>query len=364
MIRTAPLAALAMALVTVAACSGARKATGPTVPATVSSTSTTAPTTPSVAAATPKATTPKAVAPKAAIPKAVKVKAGNPLTGLAVATGPVIAVKIDDTGPGRPQLNIDKADLVYVEEVEAGLTRLLAIYDSAKPVVGYVRSIRLADPELLLQYGKITLAASGGSVPSLRNLRSSGLPGWINDAHAAYFRRDRTRASSYINLTLDLAAVSRAVKTASARNVGFVWNAHPAGLASLPAAASISTKVGRQKVSFVFDAKTQRYVRTINGDRQRAVDGRFVSTPNVIVQECTVTASTHKDVNGQPQQLTRSIGRGVVHVFRSGREYSGTWTRKNASSPTLLRDAKGVPIPLAPGGGWIALVRPHTPITR
>ncbi len=78
----------------------------------------------------------------------------NPLTGLpGVPKTPLIAVKIDDTAPGRPQVNIDKADIVYIEAVEAGLTRLAALFGTNKPTVGYVRSTRPADPDLLRQYG-------------------------------------------------------------------------------------------------------------------------------------------------------------------------------------------------------------------
>jgi hypothetical protein len=41
-------------------------------------------------------------------------EAVNPLTGLgAPPKGPVIGVKIDDTENGRPQLGVDKADVVY-----------------------------------------------------------------------------------------------------------------------------------------------------------------------------------------------------------------------------------------------------------
>src|SRR5690242_14561309 len=37
-------------------------------------------------------------------------KALNPLTGLKSNHNPVIAVKIDDTGYGRPQVGVDQAD--------------------------------------------------------------------------------------------------------------------------------------------------------------------------------------------------------------------------------------------------------------
>ena len=110
-------------------------------------------------------------------------RAVNPFTGIGpVPKPPTIAVKIDDTPPGRPQVGIDQADIVYIEAVEGGLTRLAAIFGTHKPkAVGYVRSTRPSDPDLLLQYGKITEAASGGGHDSLPLLHRSGITGWIND---------------------------------------------------------------------------------------------------------------------------------------------------------------------------------------
>ncbi len=78
----------------------------------------------------------------------------NPLTGLGpVPTGSVVAVKIDDTANGRPQRGIDLADIVYIEQAEGGLSRLVGVFATNKPSVEAVRSVRTSDPELLSQYG-------------------------------------------------------------------------------------------------------------------------------------------------------------------------------------------------------------------
>lgn len=45
------------------------------------------------------------------------------------ARGPVLAVKIDNVGPARPQTGIGRADIIYAEQVESGL----------KPADGRVR---------------------------------------------------------------------------------------------------------------------------------------------------------------------------------------------------------------------------------
>ena len=51
-------------------------------------------------------------------------------TGLEGVDGPVLAVKIDDTRPAHPQIGLEFADVVYIEQVEGGLTRLAAIFSS------------------------------------------------------------------------------------------------------------------------------------------------------------------------------------------------------------------------------------------
>ena len=54
----------------------------------------------------------------------------NVLTDLQGSNGKVIAVKFDDTTYSHPQAGVEKADVVYVTQVEAGLTRLMGIYTS------------------------------------------------------------------------------------------------------------------------------------------------------------------------------------------------------------------------------------------
>jgi len=85
------------------------------------------------------------------------VAAVNPLTGLRPSPGgPVIAVKLDDTAPGRPSMGLDKADVIYIEEVEGGLSRMVAVFAGAKPSV---RAVRTSAPVILSSSGS-TAASS------------------------------------------------------------------------------------------------------------------------------------------------------------------------------------------------------------
>lgn len=71
-------------------------------------------------------------------------------------------VKIDDTPPAHPQAGLEDADVVYIEQVEGGLTRLAAVFSSNIPtVIGPVRSARISDIEILKQFGRVAFAYSG-----------------------------------------------------------------------------------------------------------------------------------------------------------------------------------------------------------
>jgi hypothetical protein len=299
-----------------------------------------------------------------AFPRVVPTVAGtNPLTGIGgLPKGPVIAVKVDDTAGGLPSMGLEQADVIYIEEAEGGLSRMVAVFAGAKPRVRAVRSVRSSDPELLGQYGRIILVASGGGGQSLPDLDRSPLRSSIFDRGQVGFTRDQSRPGPY-NVVSDLAKVSAAIKADGVRNVGFTWAAGDPRLARAKSAATVSTRVGTTPVGFVWDAKLARYVRTIGGQRILAASGAPVAKPNVLVQFCQVRADrSDVDVNGNPSAYTKSVGSGRVVLFRNGKRIEGTWSRSTVNAPTKFTDAAGKALLLAPGGTFVALVRPGTPV--
>lgn len=312
--------------------------------------------------AKPKPSAPSATATPTQTAVPTPVVAINPLTGVRTSLkGPVIAVKIDDTAAGRPSLGLEKADVIYIEEVEGGLTRMVAVFASAKPKVRAVRSIRSSDPELLAQYGKIIVVASGGGHTALQILDRSPLHSVLNDRGQVGFYRDSSRPAPY-NVVSDLAKVSAAINADGVRNVGFTWAARDPRLAGARPALKVSTQVGSTRVAFVWDAKLARYVRTVDGRRILTGSGAPVAKPNVLVQYCQIVADrTDRDVNGNPTMFTKSVGSGRVVLFRGGKRIEGKWSRPSASARTTFTDAAGKPLLLAPGGTIVALVRPGAP---
>ena len=334
---TAVLTAGALSVTALAGCSSDAK------PKAVVKASTSAPTT--------VAPTKRPVVPK---PRPI-----HPLTGVGrPPTGPVVAVKIDDTAAGRPSLGLEKADVIYVEEVEGGLTRMVGIFAGSKPKVMAVRSVRPSDPELLAQYGRIILVASGGAGASLAALDGSILHGVIGDRGQVGFFRDQSRPAPY-NMVSDLSQVSRAIKASGVRNVGFSWSARDPRLARAPSAGAVNTQVGGTRVSFVWYPKQHRYIRTIDGQRVVTASGAAVAKPNVLVQFCQVRVDySDVDVNRNPSMYTESVGSGRVVLFRGGKKIEGRWSRPKLWGPTVFKDLKGKPLLLAPGGTFVALARP------
>jgi hypothetical protein len=285
----------------------------------------------------------------------------SPLTGEAPSKNPVVAVKIEDTALGRPQSGTDKADLVYVEQVEGGLTRLLAIFNTALPTVEPVRSVRPSDPELALEFGHIDFVASGGSKPGIKPLDKSPLKAVIDDRGAPGFSRDPNRAAPE-NLKANLATIAKKIKGPRAKDIGLTWSDQPPAGPTKPGTV-IRTKVGGTDVGFKWNPKTHRYVRIIDGAIQHTADGTVIDTPNVIVQFCKVTTYTKdRDVLGNPAKYTHTIGSGRAVVFRDGKRIDGRWSRGSVTAGTQFTTSGGDAIPLTPGGAWIVLVATDAPL--
>ncbi|MDP3209308.1 MAG: DUF3048 domain-containing protein, partial [Rhodoglobus sp.] len=89
-----------------------------------------------------------------------------PLTGQVVAQGaltnPSIAAKIDNHEDARPQIGLNRADIVFEELVEGGITRYVAVWQSDIPdELGPIRSIRPMDPDIISPFGGIVAYAGG-----------------------------------------------------------------------------------------------------------------------------------------------------------------------------------------------------------
>ena len=276
----------------------------------------------------------------------------DPLTGGAPNAGPVLAVKIDNTFFEVAQFGIADADVVYVEQVEGGLTRLIAIFHTTMPTeVGPVRSVRSTDAQLLPAFGRPGLVFAGGAGGPMTALAATPIVDTSLLA-AAYFRSSVARGS--YNLHADLTkVVATAHDLSPARYVGFDFApGSPLVAAGRPVS---SLQVVMQAGGVAFAYRSGRFVRTRGGSEVSDYQGRPEVADNVLVQRVVETPDGTVDTLGAPSYLSSTVGSGTVSLFRNGHEIAGTWKRAKPTDPFTYAAADGRPLPFAPGRTWVAL---------
>ncbi|MFI7382226.1 DUF3048 domain-containing protein [Streptomyces sp. NPDC049813] len=268
----------------------------------------------------------------------------------------VLAVKIDNVGAARPQTGLEDADIVYVEQVEGGLSRLMAVFGSRLPaVVGPVRSARETDLELLRQFDRPTLAYSGAQsrlrpLIDAAPLRAVAPPG---ASGGPYFRSGAKPAPH--NLYLRPAKLSRpASGTGAGAAAGFRFAAAPPAGGRAETAHTVRFPAAR--FTFDWSAARRRWLVGMDGRAAVTADGARLAAATVVVQYVDVRASRFHDKLGSASPLSRTVGSGRAVVLRDGRAHDATWSRPGAAGGTTFT-ADGRPLPFAPGQVWVVFAK-------
>ena len=259
---------------------------------------------------------------------------------------PVFAVKIDDVPPARPQTGLCTADVVYVEPVEGGVTRLLALYTGDRPeVVGPVRSARRSDIELLAQHGKPVFAYSGAAPELLPKLRAAALVDASEKAAPRSYYRDNARVIPH-NLYL------------RPRNLPKTAEAPPQAALEFGPAPSAGASVGQHRSGgYTFRWTANRWAVSLSGSPVTSTECGPITAATVVEQRVRVTADEEiEDSTGHRSPVVTSVGTGAATVLRDGQRFTATWTRPDAKSPTRFQTADGAPLPLKAYPVWIVLI--------
>jgi hypothetical protein len=273
------------------------------------------------------------------------------LTGVGTA-GRVLAVKIDNVGSVQfQQTGLNSADLVYVIQVEGGLSRYLAVFDSAHAParVGPVRSARQSDIPLLAAYGHVGLAYSGAISGLLPDLAAANLQN-ITPADASAQFSNGGSDPTYVDPAHIFAAYPN---LAQAKDIGFRFGAAPTG-----GRAAKSVTASMPSASFTFTAAGARWLVSVDGHSATTTDQGRASADNVIVQHVNVVPGKYTDHNaGHPDNevFSQTTGSGAADFYRDGQVWHGQWSKPTGTSPTDYT-VGGVPMPLTPGHTWIVLV--------
>jgi hypothetical protein len=285
-------------------------------------------------------------------------KAVSVLSGRDGIDGKVLAVKIDDTNMAHPQIGLEDADVVYIEQVEGGLTRLAAIFSSTIPVrVGPVRSARISDLDILSQYGRVAFAYSGAQQKLLPVITAANLED-LGAQHESskIFTSDPKRIAPYaMVLRADLLMqkiVEKNLPVDSAKSVGFVFGENPDGGAPTQ---KVIINWPAATYSAEWSVKESRWLLSHNGRLNLAESGVVLGATTLVIQMVKISPSEYGDKFGGITPLSETIGSGIAYVLRDGEVFVTTWSRPNADSGTTFSLSDGSVMNFAPGQVWVAL---------
>jgi hypothetical protein len=307
------------------------------------------------ASPTPSPSSTNTVTPVLAVAPA-SVLSGRP----GAKNGPVLVVKMDNTYLSEPHFGIKDADVVYMEQVEGGLSRYAVVFSSVLPAkIGPVRSARISDIELFQPYGRVAFAYSGAQPRLITLLHQANLAVVAADDDITGYARDYSRRAPDNLFAYPSALLKRAGGSVPAKDVGFRFArvAQPGGTP----AASVTTGFPATRVGFTWSPTQQRWLATMNGSATHAAEnGAQLGGTTVIIQYVTVSRTDFLDSLGNYTPLSTTVGSGKALILRDGKAYDATWSRAGATAVTHWR-VGGKDFPLAPGQVWVLLIDKYKP---
>jgi len=282
----------------------------------------------------------------------------NELSGREGTNGPVLVVKIDDSAQAHPQIGLEDADIVYIEQVEGGLTRLAVIFSSVIPQrIGPVRSARISDIDILSQFGRVAFAYSGAQKKLLPVIASANLQdlGAQRQSPVIYTTDpDRTQPYAMVlraDLLMQLIA-EKSYQIDVAKNVGFKYGElQEGGVATIKADMHWPAAT----YSATWSSDESRWLLTHNSSVNVADSGIVLGPTTLVIQMVSITDSEYKDKVGGVTPFSQTVGTGKAYVLRDGQRFVTTWNRPFADSGTTFTFEDGTVMNFDPGQIWIAL---------
>ena len=288
-----------------------------------------------------------------------KQQAKNFFTGLAGENKQILVVKIDDTNAAHPQIGVESADVVYVEQVEGGLTRLAAIYTSnLPPLIGPIRSARISDIELLAQFGRVGFAYSGAqskmrpviAAANLENLSAERNPPSIYGKDP-----DRPGPVDMIlkpDLLLERANANPKIRIETATASVFPFGDAPKGETNTAVA---KVKWPNAKYELRWDSTNEKWLIYFNEKPNMAANGEHLYADTAIIQIVSITPSIYGDKFGEITPFSKTTGSGKAVMLRDGFSYQISWQRNLETDVTTWMSEDGGVANFKPGRTWIFL---------
>ena len=298
----------------------------------------------------------------------------------------VVAVKVPANQKNAyPLYGLKAAAMVYVEPVERGFTRHIALYgtDKVPAKVGPVRSIRETDFNVLDAFGKVRLYASGHT--ESRKIMDNFLASTkhvlrTSDDGAEEIYTVKKCVEPFCHFLKGTSVPGRntglSMSNANIRkHAGLVAGAIPAKVLGTGSAVRW-LKIEYKKTPYAtmiprtiaWDAKKKLWIYSASGRNATldVVNGKTVSgqtsSPTAIIQFSSAknagSAFACRTMSqGGPDAVpyTNSVGKGSGLLMRGGKIFKITWSRASSTSPTSYKFLNGSSVKTL-GQPWVFLV--------
>ena len=286
-----------------------------------------------------------------------------PLTGKVqgdedAPSSPALTVKVENTDDAYPLAGLERADVVYEEPVEGGITRFAAIFHCRQAArVGPIRSARTTDPKIVLAYADDPLLAYSGANPKVAaGIDAAGIISLTEtSANAAYTRDDaRFAPHNLFASTKELLKIGLQMGAEDAPPTApFTFDTaipEPSKPRTFASVSFSSSNVVEWRWS------DGRWVRQLDGAPMTSEAGAPIAVSNVVIQEVVMTESDIVDVTGSHSPELKLLGRGRAWILRDGRLIVGRWHRSSLGDVTIFETKAGEEIALDPGRTFVELM--------
>ena len=289
-----------------------------------------------------------------------KVYVNAPLTGMPFEegtrpslNGPSVACKIDNVHTETLKANINRTDMVFVEMVEGGLTRLVAVWHSDLPTaVGPVRSIRPMDPDIISPLGGI-VCYSGGQLKFVTMMRNTNVFNASETSEQANgtFTRAKDREAPK-NVLVDVSKLASAHPDLTPPAAQFEFTAiteQASAVAAGKPVANFSVYYPSALSHWIYNGTN--FARSQDGVAHKdSESGLQTTATNVVVLNVQIDRQYGK------VPKTTLVGSGTGWVFSKGMQLAVKWSKASQTAPIVLTDAAGAPIQLIRGNTWVELL--------
>ncbi len=278
----------------------------------------------------------------------------NVLTNLVGNNNKVIAVKIDDTSFSHPQEGLLDADVIFVTQVEAGLTRLMAVYSNKYPgQVGPVRSARISDIDILAQFGKVGFMYSGAQSKLRPVLQSANIVNLSAERNPpSIYVTDPNRKAPYAMMVKIESLLPKAGEVDFVKSIG--WN-H--GEISETAKPINSARVDWPNATYElnWDEESSNFLLRFDGKPNIGSEGIQLGSNMMVIQIINIYPSEYGDKFGGITPKNEVVGSGRAFLLRDGTVTEIKWNRPSAASPTEWTLPDGSEALFANGQVWVFL---------